>query len=388
MQSNWVAKERILSVDILRGWVMIIMALDHIRDYTTNAHFDPTDLDYTTPALFFTRWITHFCAPVFMFVAGIGTGLGFSRGKSKGELAHFLITRGAWLVLLEFTIISFAWWFRFNMDAGLILIVIWALGMSMIFLAGLIYLPKWMIVAIGLTMVFGHNLLDDVQPEAFGAFSWIWKVLHMRARFELLNVNVSVVYPLIPWIGVMALGYVFADLFRRSQQERIKLFLVLGGAITLLFVALRWLNVYGDPHPWQAQETPLFTLMSLLNTTKYPPSLMYLLMTLGPSIILLALFEYLSGPVARFLLVFGRVPLFFYVLHLYLIHLIALVAGKAQGFSIQEMSTIFVDLPSDYGFSLPVVYLFWIFVIFVLYWPSRWWMGVKKRNKHAIFSYL
>ena len=380
-------KERILSVDMLRGMVIIIMALDHMRDYTTYYHFNPEDLSQTTIPLFITRWVTHFCAPVFMFVAGVGSGLGEINGKSKKQLSHFLWTRGLWLVLLEFTVIKFGWTFNFT-DKTIFLIVIWALGMSMISLAALIYVPKKWLLIFGLTMVFGHNLLDNISPEAFGILSPLWKMFHVDSTFPLGSITVLAKYPMIPWIGVMALGYVFADFYRLEAPLRQRKIFVLGLIISLLFFVIRGFNIYGDPHPWTVQSMPGMTAVSFFNVNKYPPSLSYLLMTLGPSIMLLAVFERIKGWLSSFLVVFGRVPMFFYVVHIYAIHLICVLLGLYQGFTINQMANDFESLPSEYGFGLGVTYVLWIFLIVALYFLCKSYIKFKKGKKHPFYSYI
>lgn len=380
-------KERILSVDMLRGMVIIIMALDHMRDYTTYYHFNPEDLSQTTIPLFITRWVTHFCAPVFMFVAGVGSGLGVINGKSKKQLSHFLWTRGLWLVLLEFTVIKFGWTFNFT-DKTIFLIVIWALGMSMISLAALIYVPKKWLLIFGLTMVFGHNLLDNITPESFGILSPLWKMFHVDSTFPLGSITVLAKYPMIPWIGVMVLGYVFADFYRLEAPVRQRKIFMLGLIISLLFFVIRGFNTYGDPHPWTVQSMPGMTVVSFFNVNKYPPSLSYLLMTLGPSIMLLAVFERIKGWLSSFLVVFGRVPMFFYVIHIYAIHLLSVFLGLYQGFTINQMANDFESLPNEYGFGLGVTYVLWIFLIVALYFLCKSYIRFKKGKKHPFYSYI
>lgn len=387
MNQPLMKKERILSVDMLRGLVMIIMALDHIRDYTSMYHFDPANLSQTTLPLFFTRWVTHFCAPVFMFLAGVGSGLGEISGKTKKQLSHFLRTRGLWLVLLEFTVIKLGWTFNFT-DKTIIMQVIWALGMAMISLAALIYVPKKWLLAMGLIMVFGHNLLDGITPESFGELAPLWKMFHVDSTFPLGSYTVIAKYQMVPWIGVMALGYVFADFYRLDAESRQRKILLTGLICTALFIIIRGINVYGDPQPWIGQSTFGMTVASFLNTNKYPPSLSFILMTLGPSIILLAVFERIQGWIVQFLIVFGRVPMFFYVVHIYVIHLIAVFLGLAQGFTISEMANLFRNLPQDYGFGLPITYLFWIFIIITHYYLSREYIQFKKGKKHPFYSYI
>ncbi len=376
---------RLDSVDLLRGLVMVIMALDHVRDFFTNAEFSPTDLSQTSAVLFFTRWITHFCAPVFFFLAGTGAFLSLSRGRSRSELACYLLTRGLCLVILELTVISFAW--TFNVGWPFIeLAVIWALGWSMVILAGLVFLPLRAITAIGLLMIFTHNLLDRVNPEDFsepdgtlGWRAWLFSVLHF--------LNPPVIYPLIPWVGVMAVGFAFGAVLPVSGASRLRLIL-LGISLSGAFIILRWANLYGDPAPWSFQHSDLFTVMSFLNTTKYPPSMLYLLMTLGPPVVLLALVQNVTNPLSRFLIIFGRVPLFFYILHLYLIHGLALIAGVLTGYDASALLTFPFYFPPGYGFSLPVVYLIWILVIAALYPICAWFARVKARRTDALLGYF
>lgn len=387
MNQPLTTRERITSVDMLRGLVMVIMALDHIRDYTTIYHFDPADLTQTTVPLFFTRWVTHFCAPVFMFVAGVGTGLGQINGKSKKQLSHFLWTRGLWLVLLELTVVKLGWTFNFT-NHTIYLLVIWALGMSMITLAALIYVPKRWLLAFGLIMVFGHNLLDSIDPESFGSLSFLWKILHVQSTFYLGPLEFLAYYPVIPWIGVMTLGYVFADFYRMGAKTRQQKMLILGGVATLLFLVIRGSNIYGDMSPWAVQPTTRMTIVSFLNVTKYPPSLSYLLMTLGPSIILLAVFERIRGKVSNFLIVFGRVPMFFYIVHLYLIHAVAMIIGLFQGYAASDMMYDFEKLPSNYGVGLVGTYIWWILLIVLSYFLCRSYIRFKKGKTHPFYSYI
>lgn len=385
--------ERLDAVDLLRGLVMVIMALDHTRDFFHESAFlyPPEDLTRTTPLLFFTRWITHFCAPVFVFLAGTGAFLSVSRGKSKRQLSWFLITRGLWLILLELTLVRLGW-FPFAGLTFFVVQVIWVLGVSMIVLAALIYLPLRVIAAIGVLMIASHNLLDRLTPESFGALGWLWRLLHEGGPWQPgAGVFVFVRYPLIPWIGVMAAGYAFGQLLLFERARRRKVLLTLGLALTLAFIILRATNFYGDPRPWSAQEqrTPVFTLLSFLNTEKYPPSLLFLLMTLGPAIALLPLLEGVRGALGRFLVTFGRVPLFYYLLHVPLIHLTTLVFDLAR-YRRVVFDTIFATgtPPPGYGYSLTVVYLVWFGVVLVLYPVCRWFAGVKARRRDAWLSYL
>jgi len=380
---------RLDSVDLLRGLAIVIMALDHARDYFTSARFDATDLTQTTAPIFLTRWITHFCAPGFVFLAGTSAFLYQARRRSRAEVSRFLLTRGLLLVVLELTVVRWAWTFNFSYTELLFVQVIWVLGVSMIVLAGLIYLPLRAVAAVGVAMILGHNLLDGVTPQSLGAWGPLWTVLHVQAAMPLGGGRVFVViYPLIPWIGVMAAGYAFGTLLLRTEQERRRTLLMLGGGLTLAFLMLRAVNVYGDPAPWTVQETAGWTALSFLNTTKYPPSLQFLLMTLGPAIALLPLFERLTGPVARAVTVFGRVPLFFYVLHLYLIHAVALTVGTLAGFDPRSFLHVWLNNPDGWGYGLPVVYLVWAGVVLALYPACRWFAGVKARRREVWLSYL
>jgi uncharacterized membrane protein len=383
-------RSRLDSVDLLRGLVIVIMALDHARDFFTSVPFDATDLTQTTAPLFLTRWITHFCAPVFVFLAGTSAFLYQARGKSRGQASRFLLTRGLWLVVLELTVVRWAWMFNFDYTNELLFVqVIWVIGISMIALAALIHLPLGAVAAIGAVMIAGHNLLDGVTPESLGPWGPLWILLHVQTAIPLRGDQVLfVIYPLVPWIGVMAVGYAFGRLLQRPTEERRRVLVMLGGALTLGFVALRALNFYGDPAPWSGQGSVGRTVLSFLNTTKYPPSLLFLLMTLGPAIALLPLFERLRGPVARAVTVFGRVPLFFYVLHLALIHALALLVGTLAGFDPRSFLRVWMFLPDEWGYGLPVVYLVWVGVVLALYPACRWFAGVKARRRDAWLSYL
>jgi uncharacterized membrane protein len=383
---------RLDSVDLLRGVVMVIMALDHTRDFFHSGAlvFDATDLSKTTPALFFTRWITHFCAPVFVFLAGTGAFLSLSRGRTKRDLSWFLLTRGLWLIVLEWTLVRFAVTFDLNYRAGGFVQVIWVLGWSMIVLAALLRLPLGAVAAFGVLMILGHNLLDRFHAADFGAWRWLWMLLHEQGPVgSPPGFVVFVIYPLVPWIGVMAAGYAFGALLRLEDARRRKILLRLGLALTLAFVALRAANLYGDPRPWSSQPRgALYTLLSFLNCAKYPPSLLFLLMTLGPAIALLPLLERVKGAAGRFFTVYGRVPLFYYLLHFYLLHALAVVFALAR-YGRQTLSVLpGGQPPPGWGYKLSVVYLIWIGVVLALYFPCRYWARLKRRKRSAWLSYL
>ncbi len=381
---------RLNSVDLLRGIAMVIMALDHVRDYFHTARFDPLDLTQTTSLLFITRWVTHHCAPAFVFLAGTGAFLSLSRGKTKSELSRFLLTRGFWLVFLELTVVRFAWLFNFDYSFMFVQ-VIWAIGWSMVVLSGLVFLPRRAIAVLAIGMIVLHNSLDAVSPASMGVFGWLWQILHIQSPIVYAVDRVFfVAYPLIPWIGVMAAGYVFGGILQKEEHTRRATLYKLGLALVGGFVVLRALNLYGDPHPWSSQDTVLKTVLSFIDTHKYPPSLLYLMMTLGPAILILPLLERWHGRFANFLTVFGRVPLFYYVLHLYLIHGLAVIAASL---TVHDISFLFSNVlwdqwPATYGFNLGIVYLVWVSVILLLYLPCRWFAGVKRRRKEPWLSYL
>ncbi len=383
-------KPRLDSVDFLRGAVMIVMALDHTRDFFSYYRFDPLDLTRTTAALFFTRWITHYCAPVFVFLAGAGAFLSTSRGKTKPELAKFLLTRGLWLIFLEFTVIRFGW--LFNVDYSLSFgQVIWAIGISMIALAGLIFLSLRVIAVFGIAMIALHNLLDGITPLQMGIFGWPWQIIHSGGIIIFAPHSFYVaLYPLIPWIGVMAAGYAFGSLLLKDEPVRRRILLRLGIGMILGFILLRASNIYGDPIQWSSQKNSLFTVLSFIKCEKYPPSLLYLLMTLGPAITFLPLLEKMKGKFSSIVITYGRVPLFYYIIHIFLIHALAIAAAY---FSVHEVRFLFSNNPPgswgiQYGFGLAVVYLVWGCVVACLYFPCRWFADLKRRNKSVWLSYL
>jgi uncharacterized membrane protein len=378
-------RRRVDHVDLLRGLVMVIMVLDHVRAYFSGAHFDPTDLTRTTPALFATRWITHYCAPIFVFLAGASVWIAGTR-RTRGELARFLLSRGIWLVFLELTVISFAWYLSTAWTLGAFAQVIWAIGWSMVVLAGLIYLPRGAVAAIALAMVLGHNMLDGVTPERFGALAPLWRVLHVSGPLGIAPI--LGLYPLVPWIGVMALGFLAGPVVFSSSPKDARRLLWAGAVLVAGFVVLRWVNVYGDPHPRVLHGETDLVVMSFLNLTKYPPSLLYLLMTLGPALLALAWLRRARGSVAEVLITFGRVPFLFYVAHLFLVHALAVGAGVLQGFPASAMRTVFKQLPADYGFGLPVVYLVWLGVVAALYPVCRRYAALKARSRAWWLSYL
>jgi uncharacterized membrane protein len=378
---------------------MMLMAVDHVRDYVARSamQFSPTDLTRTTPAIFFTRWITHFCAPVFMLTAGLGASFWMSRGhRSKAELSHFLVTRGLWLILLELTLLRMIMFFQISYtEHVVILLVLWAIGLSMIALAGLIYLPLQALAAISLAIVAFHNVLDRIPAESFGQAAWLWDILHQQNLFTFLGVKFVTGYPVLPWIGVMSAGYCLGRLFDWETGRRDRFLMRTGFVMTILFVLVRAINLYGDPARWTQQKSAVFTMLSFLNTTKYPPSLDFLLMTLGPAMIVLAWLERLHFQSANPLIVFGRVPFFYYAAHLLVAHVIAVGMnfvryGRAPFLflappSMGSPSNLF---PADYGFPLWTVYAVWVAVLLLLYPACRWFARLKQQRKSWWLSYL
>jgi uncharacterized membrane protein len=390
-------RRRIDSVDLLRGAIMIIMALDHTRDYLGNVAASPTNLATASTALFLTRWVTHFCAPVFFLLTGTGAALAL-RHRSRGELSRFLWTRGLWLILLEETLLRTLW--QFNVDYRLtILNVLWALGWSMIVLAAMSRLPLGVVVAFGVGLIALHHLADRVTPAAFGALAPLWIVLHQPGPLLATpRVFVFVAYPLVPWIGVTALGFALGRIFDWSQPRRRTFLLRLGAALVVAFVLLRATNLYGDPRPWTAQPSALRTVLAFVNTNKYPPSLLFLLMTLGPALLALRLLDVderrsLPG-VLRPVLVFGRVPLFYFVLHVLLIHLIALVRSAVAFGGVHwvlespSIANFPITQPPGWPLSLPWVYASWLLVVLLAYPCCRWYAGLRGRRGGGWLSYL
>jgi uncharacterized membrane protein len=388
---------RLDAIDMLRGVAVVIMALDHVRDFfVINAPLDPLSDPNVGAAMFFTRWITHFCAPVFVTLAGTSAGLMRAR-KTPAELGRFLFTRGLWLVFVELVIISTAWTFSPGGVAavgGAIMIplqVIWAIGLSMIALAAAQFLGRRVCLWLGIVIVATHNLVDPVWPPTqLLDTQWpLWTALHAQMSISAAPFLFVNVYPVPVWIGVMLLGFGLSPLFELPEARRNTLLLRVGLALTAAFVMLRALDVYGDPNHWQDQPRgATATVIDFLNTTKYPPSLLFVLMTLGPAAIVCAFAGRVRDALRNFFVTIGRVPFAFYVAHLYLIHALTVVLGIAQGFRAGEMFTLFAFLPKGYGLPLPGVYLVWVLVVATLYPLCRWVAAVKSRRREWWLSYL
>lgn len=392
------AGTRLLSIDALRGLVMIIMALDHVRDFfhASAAVFSPTDLNRTTPILFFTRWITHFCLPVFMFLAGTGVYF-YGRNRAKGQLSRFLWTRGLWFIALELTVMQFAYNFNFSWRFLILLLILWIFGICMLAMAALVYVPVRWLAVLSVAVMLLHNCLDGIRAQQFGSAAWTWNLLHQPGVIPVAGKLVLVTYTFLPWIGVMAAGFCFGRIFQLDAEPRRRLMLRLGLAMSIAFVALRVVNHYGDPAPWSHQKSAVFTVLSFLNCTKYPGSLDFLLMTLGPALLVLAWFDRRTFSAANPLIVFGRVPMFYFVLHFYLIHVLAVLAAWLRyGSSVARF--VFNPLPSmggpaklfpsPFGYSLWTTYGVWLLVLVLLYPVCRWFANVKSRRRDWWLSYL
>jgi len=385
---------RVQSIDVLRGSVMILMALDHVRDYFGAAGINPTDPATTTVPLFFTRWITHFCAPVFFLLTGTGAYLTLRR-LGKSGVARFLATRGVWLIVLETVILRCLGW-QFNFDFRVtLLFVLWALGWSMITLALLVRWSPAVAAAFGLTLIIGHNLLDGVSAAAFGPAAPLWLILHQPGLLLAgPKYFVLLAYPLIPWVGVTAVGYALGQVFEWDAAKRRAFLWRTGLSLTIAFLVLRWLNVYGDPQPWALQRSGVFTVLSFLNTTKYPPSLLFLLMTLGPALLFLRVFDTRVPRWLRPAGVLGRVPLFYFVLHVPLIHLLALVAcwyryGKVHWVFESPRPDLYpFTQPPGWPLPLPYIYIIWVLVVGALWPVCRWYASLKERRRDRWLSYL
>jgi len=386
------ATSRIAAIDLIRGAVMVLMAIDHVRVYSGLPAGGPE------PGIFFTRWVTHFCAPAFVLLAGTSA---FLYGRTHRDLSRFLLTRGAWLVLLELTVIRVAWTFNVDFGSYLLAGVIWVIGWCMILTAGLVRLPVATVGTIGLVVIAAHNLIPIPGGDGVSA---LWKILYVGFYAGPIQLgeggpSLVVLYSIVPWIGVMAAGYAFGSVLTMEPSRRNRVCLALGLGATALFLLLRGFNLYGDPRPWSAAAQapggppPMPALLSFLNTTKYPASLNFLLMTLGPTIALIPFVDRARGALARWITVFGRVPFFYYVLHIPLIHALALVVSKVRLGAVSAW--LFTNhpmgnppAPEGYTWSLGLLYVVWAVAIVVLYFPCRWFADLKARRKDRWLSYL
>jgi len=383
-------RERLPAIDILRGAVMAVMALDHVRDYFTRDRINWMDPSETRPELLLTRWFAQYCAPAFFLLAGMGAYLSMSGGRSKRSLAAFLFKRGLVLVLLDLTFVRIAWDFNFQYEGGPWFIVLTAIGMSMMALAGLIFLPIPVIAGFSIAMIAGHNVFDGVTAEELGRWEPLWTLLHVRSSSELFGIPFYVTYPLIPWIAVMSLGFALGTVWSKEGPRRRRQFCMIGLACVLTFCVLRGFNLYGDPRPWRPNPDNPVSFLAFLRTKKYPASFQHILMTVGPLLLLLALLDHIKSPnaIGRWFIQFGRAPLFFYILHLYVIHSLAVLTGWLQGYNPRDFLVLYTRLPESYGFSLPMLYVWWVLVLVICYPICVWFDGVKRRSKAAWMTYL
>ncbi len=386
---------RVRSVDALRGLVMIIMALDHTREFFHQGamSFQPENLARTTTALFLTRWITHICAPVFMFTAGVGAFLWLRRGRTTGQLSQFLWKRGLWLVVLELTALRFA--VNFSLANGVVLLsILWALGWSMVALGFLVRVPRPALAVLSIGVIALHNLADSIQASQFGAAAWAWNILHQPGFFRVGEVGVLAAYPLVPWIAVMAAGYCFGPIITMDSSQRRRWMVRIGLGLTLAFFIIRGINFYGDPVRW-SDQVPGMTALSFLRCTKYPPSLDFLLMTLGPALLLMAWLDRHEFTKINPLIVFGRVPLFYFLAHFYILHALtfpfALIRYGQAAFLLNPAPSMGGPanlFPPGYGYPLWVVYAVWVSVVVLLYPICLWFARLKERRSDWWLSYL
>jgi len=406
-QSQIKSGRRLDSVDLLRGLVMVIMALDHTREFFSYFRSAPEVLPRTNLAYFFARWITHFCAPTFFFLAGTGAFLYAARGRNTREVAGFLVKRGLWLVLLEFTLVDFG----FSFVPGFVIAgVFYAIGLCMVLLAAVIWLPEKWIAAIGLSIIFLHNLTDRIRPDSLGAFKIPWQLLHVPGVIPIKPPNIFFpnLYVILPWFGVMAAGYAFGALLLKKPERRHRMMLVIGASATALFFVLRFANLYGQPPiegalipfaagPYVPQPTLAKSIIAFFNVNKYPPSLQFVLMTLGPALMLLAWFDGVDLSAGRNwlwrkIVVYGRVPMFYYILHIWVIHalavLVAVTHGQSYGWLLHGAAFTGPKPGDVYGYGLPFVYLMWAIVVVLLYPVCAWFAEYKRTHKQWWLRYL
>lgn len=382
---------RIDAIDALRGLVIVVMVLDHVRDFFHAAAFtaDPMALDSGNPTLFLTRWATHLCAPTFVFLAGLSVWLQKANGKAPGDLSRFLLTRGLWLIVLEFTVIglgfNFGWW--------LFAQVIWAIGAGMIALAALHRLPRLAVLAIGVAIIVAHPALNLISPTTFGPLEPLWRMLALRGAMPTDAGLLLIAYPAIPWTGILLFGYGMAGLLTDAGGLRRDGVMLAAAGFLTLFAVGRGFNLPGfDPNPWTAQDGPLWTVFSIISVNKYPPSPAYVLLMIGLAFLILLAFDRLRGPVMKPLLTFGRTPLFTYLLHVWIAHALAVAVGLAVGVPPSAFLNMITDpsrvIEAGWGFSLWGVYLAWATVLVVLYPLSRWFEGVKRHRRDWWLGYL
>lgn len=390
---------RIRSLDALRGLVMILMALDHVRDMLHHDAllYSPTDLTRASPILFLTRWVTHFCLPVFMFCAGVGAKLWLDNGRSTSALSRFLFTRGLWLMFLEITVMRLAYNFSFSLHYTWFLLILWGFGVCMVAFSALVWLPLRWLLGVSILGIALSPLLDFVQPPSSGPLLWIWTLCRQPGLVSVGHLQMVSPYPLVPWLFVMSSGFCFGALMHKTPRELSRLSALLGGSACVAFLAIRWLNQYGDPAPWAHGKNAVYTALSFLNCTKYPGSIDFILMTLGPALLLFALFCQVDWRSANPLIVFGRVPLFYFILHFYLIHLAAVLVDFVR-YGSSALTFTFMPLPSiggdpklfqsSYGVPLWGVYLTWVLGLALLYPVCVRYGRLKARHRNSWLQYL
>lgn len=382
-------RQRLDVVDLLRGLAIVLMALDHVREFLQAEQINPTNLAETNVPLFFTRWVTHFCAPVFVLLAGAGASLGMLQRKSRWTHARFLLIRGLWLVILELTVVHVGWFFNFQLNAALGQ-VIWAIGWSMVGLALMLCLPDWLIPLVGAAILLNHNSFDGIPSSYFGSWGWIWTILKASGPVSWGRFSIYIAYPILPWLSVIAVGYGFGNLLKLPLPLRSRLIAGIGITMILLFIALRSRNVQGDPNPWADQSSTALTVLSYLNCQKYPPSLSFLLMTLGPVLAAWPLLERWQGRTADFIITFGRVPLFFYLVHLFVVH--AMTVGIVY-LQVKSLPAWLWNFPPGHagpgtGVTLPWLFLIWLGVVLAHYPLCRFYGSVKARYPNSLLRFL
>ncbi len=385
-----VLSQRIASIDALRGIVIVLMALDHVRDYFHASAIDPTDLAETTPELFMTRWVTHFCAPIFVLLAGMSAGFMRNSGKTKLAIAQYLVKRGLFLVALEFTIVAIGWQFKLTWWEPILLMqVIWVLGASMILLAGALFMPRIVQAIFVGVVLLGHNLLPWLAPDLGSTVGPIWTIFYGPGMVEIGGQKFFALYSLLPWFGVMLFGYLLSGLYQLTPAKRRRVLLISGFLGVVSFILIRALNVYGDPGVWAMQPTFEMTVLSFINTAKYPPSLLFLLMTLSPAFLFLAFADQMTGPIIQRFVALGQASLFFYLIHIFYIHGGAILIGAVTGFDVsQQFKAFYAGYPASFGFGLLGVYAVWSTVVVTLYPLCIWYAGKKRQRAHPILSYI
>ena len=373
--------KRLNSIDFVRGFVMVIMALDHTRDFmhVTSITQNALDLNVTTPAVFFTRWITHLCAPTFVFLSGVSAYLSFKNKNDVAASRKFLWTRGLWLIFLEFTLVNFGIWFDVRFSV-FIFEVIAVIGFGFIVLSFLLNVPAKTLGFIGLGIIFLHNLFPYIPFAENSVLKTILTPLFTQTAFPFTPKTLLIMgYPPIPWLGIMLTGFGAGKLFELNLDERKKYFLRIGISALFLFVIIRFINIYGNSTPWSTQKNGLYTFLSFINITKQPPSLIFCLSTLGIMFLIFYLSDGVENTFTKFVTVYGKVPLFYFLVHFYLLHTLMLIVMFTQGFTLSdlEFGTNLGRPKAASGLELSYIYLIWLSVVLVLYPVCKWYGNYK-----------